>query len=203
MATSLIYLSQLPDHAFTDASLQFVALRCKRTPSTAELSELLLGYLRTLAPKPAPPPLPVLDETEPEMIDRLAGEWDDPAGIRDRIRTCNGELRFLRLLGVIVAKYAPQHLGLLPPAVLTALAGDRSIHIPSIVELRRTMQPHDPVRSPTEQRDSVVESVAIARHLTPEELDRVNPLPGGLRRAPSPPTDPTATDRPSAASPPG
>ena len=104
--------------------------------------------------------------------DELRAEWDDPDGIRARIRTCNGELRFLRLLAGLVNKWAPQHLGLLPPAAIASLQTEAGEWSPPIVE-------PPPIR---------------AAYLSPTQLDVLNPLPNGRKRTDAPATAASAAE---------
>ena len=121
----LPFLTDLPDHAFCEASLATAAPRLPRSPSLGQIREALNAYLRTLD---GPPDRAGADsETMRErqrLAEReafLAQNWDDPAGIRERIRTCNGQPAFLRLLAALVHRHAPQHLGLLPPAAIASV----------------------------------------------------------------------------------
>jgi hypothetical protein len=121
----LRFLADVPDHAFTEASLAIIAPKLPRSPSLGQLREALNAYLRTLD-GPPDRALPDNETTrerkrQAEREAFLAHEWDDPAGIRERIRTCNGEMKFLRLLAALVHRHAPQHLGLLPPAAIASI----------------------------------------------------------------------------------
>jgi hypothetical protein len=121
----LQYLGDLPDRAFTEASLTFVAPKLPRSPRLGQLREALNGYLRSIDGLPdhtlADNETTRERKRQAEREAFLAHEWDDPAGIRERIRTCNGELKFLRLLAALVHRHAPQHLGLLPPAAIASV----------------------------------------------------------------------------------
>ena len=48
----LRYLSDLPDRAFTEASLVFAAPRLPRSPNLGQLREALNGYLRSIDGRP-------------------------------------------------------------------------------------------------------------------------------------------------------
>jgi len=55
---------------------------------------------------------------EPDSDQRDDRGWDNPEGIRQNVQTClNGPQpeRYLRTLAAAVAKFAPQHLALVPP----------------------------------------------------------------------------------------
>jgi hypothetical protein len=121
----LPFLTDLPDHAFCEASLATAAPRLPRSPSLGQIRDALNAYLRTLdgpADRAGADTETMRERkrlAEREAI--LAHDWDDPAGIRERIRTCNGEPKFLRMLAALVNRHAPQHLGLLPPAAIASL----------------------------------------------------------------------------------
>ena len=121
----LPFLSDMPDRVFCDASLAIVAPKLPRSPSLGQLRDALNAYLRTLDG----PATPADGDSETmrerrriaERDEALRADWDDPAGIRERIRTCNGQPAFLRMLAALVHRHAPQHLGLLPPAAIASL----------------------------------------------------------------------------------
>lgn len=167
------FLTDIPDSAFTEASVAAIAPTLKRSPSFAEVRAALQAYVRSLD---APTDRDPLQDT-PTMRERarwaarqdeLRAEWNDPDGIRARIRTCDGELVFLRLLAGLVQQWAPQHLGLLPPIALVSL--DQVGEVP----------PGDDRR-------------ATPRYATPAQLDQINPLPGGRKRDGQTTAQPRAT----------
>ena len=125
-------LIALPAWVFCERSVSFVAARCSQTPNLAHLFKLLAEFRAqyqaemmpaSIAPPIPPPPSSAADAWDTRQ-DELRREWDDPAGIRARIRTCDGEVRYLRFLASLVAKWAPQHLGLLPPETVEAYQRD-------------------------------------------------------------------------------
>jgi hypothetical protein len=160
----LEFLADIPDAAFTEASISTIAPTLKRSPSFAELRAALQAYVRSLD---APTDQDPLQDTATmrerarwaARQDELRAEWNDPDGIRARIRTCDGELRFLRLLAGLVLQWAPQHLCLLPPIALVSLD-----------DVGEVLMPSDDHR-------------ATPRYLTPVQLDQINPLPGRPRDA--------------------
>jgi hypothetical protein len=158
----LEFLTDIPDAAFTEASIAAIAPTLKRSPSFAEMRAALQAYARSLdAPTDQDPLQDTATMRERARWDvrqdELRAEWNDPDGIRARIRTCDGELRFLRLLAGLVLQWAPQHLGLLPPIALVSLD-----------DVGEVLMPGDDHR-------------ATPRYLTPAQLDQHNPLPGRTR----------------------
>lgn len=160
----LEFLGDIPDSAFTEASITAIAPALKRSPSFAEVRAALQAYARSLD---APTDQDPLQDTATmrerarweARQDELRAEWNDPDGIRARIRTCDGELRFLRLLAGLVLQWAPQHLGLLPPIALVSLDDVGEV----------VLMPGDDHR-------------LTPRYATPAQLDQINPLPGGRKR---------------------
>ena len=45
---------------------------------------------------------------------RMAQEWNDEEAIYARVHACRGDPRALRLLRALVARWAPQHIGMVP-----------------------------------------------------------------------------------------
>jgi len=157
----LSFLSDLRDDQFTEETLRFLARRLPRRPTSMEIREALDAFDKSQQPKPA-----AVQERD-AWADRqafLRKDWDDPAAILRKVQQCDGNVNWLRLLASVVAKYAPQHLGLIPPAILERFDDDDGGRIGE--ELRR----------------------APSRYLDPEMLDRINPLPGGRKRVVSSPT---------------
>ena len=100
-------LAALPAWVFCERSVSFVAARCTQTPNLARLFKLLsefrAQYQTEMSPasvaEPATAPhLSAANEWDIRQ-DELRREWDDPAGIRERVRACDGEVRHLRFLG--------------------------------------------------------------------------------------------------------
>ena len=125
LGNMLRFLGDVPDVAFTEASLSAIAPKLSRSPSYPQMRAALDAYVRSLAP-----PVERSDDDSETMRERrrladrdrwLAQDWDNPIGIRGAIRTCNGDPRFLRMLAALVQRHAPQHLGLLPPAAIATL----------------------------------------------------------------------------------
>jgi hypothetical protein len=182
LAKMLPALDHEPYWVFDDASLQFVASRCRKTPTFGELKGLLDQWRKVRSGENDRAPEAPIDHAAARIErerdqweqrqDELRAEWDDPDGIRARIRTCDGELRFLRLLAGLVNKWAPQHLGLLPPSAIASLQVDAGEWSPPVV-----VPP--PVR---------------AAYLAPDVLDQVNPLPGGRKRDATASTTTVAND---------
>ena len=157
-----LLVDRFPDAAFTTASLEHVAFRAsKGFPTYSELAEWLSQWWREH--RPMPPRLTAPDNSASAQIDRehaaLAVEWDDPAGIRRRIRDLGDDPRALRLLCAVVQRHAPQHLGWFPPTVIEAMQAEAPLPAP---------MPDDHRPTP--------------RYATPAELDQLNPLPNGRKR---------------------
>ena len=124
LGNMLRFLGDVPDVAFTEASLSAIAPKLNRAPSYPQMRAALDAYVRSLAP-------PVERSSDSETMrerarlaerDRwLAENWDNPIGIRGSIRTCDSDPRFLRMLAALVQRHAPQHLGLLPPSAIAML----------------------------------------------------------------------------------
>ena len=88
----------------------------------------------------------------------LRQDWDDAAGIMRKVHACGGDVRLLRLLALLVRQWAPQHLGYLPPHIIEAIErGDDAPPTATVVGF-------------------------TPRYASPEQLDRINPLPGGVKR---------------------
>lgn len=182
----LQFLIDVPDHAFTDEGLRFVAARLRKTPNLATMRDLLQQYIQSLQP-PAEHEAPTskLRREEAERHAFLRRDWDDPVGIAARIRTCAGDMRYLRVLALAVGKWAPQHIGLLPPNVLQSLADDPEITLPVINEIRaRGLFARPQPRDRQQQLDAVQtpRPRVMPNYLDPEYLDRINPLPHGRKR---------------------
>jgi len=171
----LQFLVDVGDEAFTDTSLQYVAARLRKTPNLATMRDLLGAYLREQStPAERPQPESAIQKSRRERAERdafLRRDWDDPAGIMARIRTCNGELKYLRLLALVVGKYAPQHVGILPPHILESLANDPEVRLPVFDEIRARGLFK---RRPAFLDDNAVEPATPPRpaYLTPEQIER-------------------------------
>lgn len=175
----LQFLVDVPDHAFTDDSLQYIANRLRKTPSLGVLRDLLAAYLHEQEPQPErddePPTLKARREHEQRQAS-LRDDWDDPAGILRKVRACSDGSalghRHLILLCKIVGKFAPQHLGLLPPRIIEEVASDPEVQLPAFVELRMRMGRVQPSAGKWDQIDAVTERARPASaYLTQEQLD--------------------------------
>jgi hypothetical protein len=182
---SIAYLSprlaDLSPYWFTEAALDALFLKLRSLNSAERVRNALREY-HAAQSSPAEPRPPAVSQSEREAGEWearqawLHRDWDDPAGIMRKERDCAGDVRLLRLLAKLVRKWAPQHLGYLPPAILEAIERDEA-----------------PALSRHEQVNS---TMVTPRHLSPAQLDEINPLPGGLKRHAAndtaPPPDPTA-----------
>jgi hypothetical protein len=117
----LHFLTDIPDGAFTDQSLRAVAPKLKRSPNFAEVRAAIDDWW-----KKQPAPSETARESDQQRLLRqneeraafLRRDWDDPQGIAQRVRSCEGNVALLRLLAAAVGRWAPQHLGMLPPHIL-------------------------------------------------------------------------------------
>jgi hypothetical protein len=120
-------------------------------------------------------------------------EWDDAAGIMRKVHANREDRRALRLLARIVGRWAPQHLGLLPPDIIEEVARDPEMMLPVFVELRARLGDPRPVGR-EEQLNALAERrKPTPNYLDPAYLDQVNPLPNGRKR-----TDATTATTPTA-----
>ena len=117
----LNFLSDMPDGAFTEQSLHEAALKLKRTPSLIEVRAAIDGWWK----KQTAPPVTAKESDQQRLLrlneeraEFLRRDWDDPQGIAYRVRSCEGNVALLRLLAAAVGRWAPQHLGMLPPHIL-------------------------------------------------------------------------------------
>lgn len=181
----LRYLADVPDIAFTEQSVQFVA---NRKPGNALTLVWLRGvleqFLHEADPPPARPeredPNTKLRREQEERRTWLARNWDDPPGIMRKVHENRDNRAALRLLARIVGLWAPQHLGLLPPDVLEEVARDPEMQLPVFVELRKRLGDAPP--PPVYAGAVTPRPQAIPNYLDPEYLDRINPLPNGRKR---------------------
>lgn len=115
---------EFPAKAFTPASLRAIAAKCKFFPAYAELVELLGEWQRENQPaRPA-----ITDQREPDAwmakIERekaqAQADWSDPIKVRQSLAGIGLDHPMRdylgRMLGSLVAKHAPENLGLVPPA---------------------------------------------------------------------------------------
>lgn len=161
---------ELPLATFTPASLAHVAQHCPHGfPSYGELHNALATWWRDHRPAPTrralpnPEQCPLDSDGRPHrdaprhLIDAwYQHNWDNEAGVRHLVRRCQDEApQLLTMLREAVTRWAP-HLAYLVPEY----AG--------------------PPPSPRSRDDDRPKP----RHLTPEQLDQLNPLPDGRKRTP-------------------
>lgn len=118
-AYATLIVKEFPIAAFSGQSLAAVARQCKFFPSYGELCGYLSEWWRENRPAPVMLSAPDAQGSYGYWESRYAAmrrEWDDPAGIRERVRTCAGEEQFLAPLRALVERWAPQHLSVVPPA---------------------------------------------------------------------------------------
>jgi hypothetical protein len=112
---------EFPEGAFTPDSLRHVARASVRGfPTYPELCIVLADWWRVNGP-PAPA-LPGPDMSFRRQVEareaQCRAEWDDPASIRASLARAGSDPVLLNMLAGAVKRYAPQHLGELPPDVI-------------------------------------------------------------------------------------
>jgi hypothetical protein len=150
-------LDDLPPAWFTEAAIEGI-FRDLRSLNSAERVRSVLREFHARQQRQQAVPEQVRErEAWDERQAWLCQDWDDAAGIMRKVHAYSGDLRALRLLAFLVRRWAPQHLGYLPPHILEAI-----------------------------ERDDAPPAVTVAdrtpRYASPELLDRINPLPGGVKR---------------------
>jgi hypothetical protein len=180
-------LQDLDPFWFSEAALEGVFLKVRTLNSADRVRKVLRDFHARQAPPP-PTGTPMEQEWRSwnERQEFLRKDWDDPDGIMRKVRDCDGHpMRnfLLRRLGLILAKHAPQHLGCLPPDILRDMERNASPDLRSI--LNPIPRPLGPDGSRQDQLNTLhagEPDVSHARHLTPVQLDAVNPLPNGRKR---------------------
>jgi hypothetical protein len=178
-------LQDLNPFWFTNAAIEDVFLKL-RTLNSADRVRKALHDFHARQPPPTPPtetPMQRDWRNWQEQQKLLAKEWDDPNGIMRKVRDCADNPVAMRMLARIIARHAPQHLGCIPPHVLHAMHANGSPDLRAVLH-GMPPDPHAPERSPQQQREALTPPATSLgpRHLTPAQLDVVNPLPNGLKR---------------------
>lgn len=178
-------LEDLDPYWFTEDAIAGIWAKLR----TLNSADRVRKALREFHVERAPPPPPQIPQQERDALaweDRkaeLRRDWDDPQGILRRVYNCQGNVLMLRLLAKLVRLSAPQHLGYIPPHILEAIEDD-SDAAPADRHLR--FDDDAPLPGARSIADQLAELVPPnepkPRHLTPEELDRINPLPNGRKR---------------------
>jgi len=151
-------LDDLPPEWFTEAAIEGV-WRDLRSLNSADRVRKALAEFHARQQRQQAVPEQVLErEAWEDRQAWLRQDWDDAAGIMRKVHAYRGDVRALRLLAFLVRRWAPQHLGYLPPHILEAIERDDGAP-PAVTVADRT-----------------------PRYATPEQLDRINPLPGGVKR---------------------
>ena len=177
-------LADLNPFWFTEPASDAVFLKLRTLNSADRVRNALRDFHAKQPNQPPTQETPIQQEWRnwQEQQKQLATEWDDPPGIGRKVQNCADNPTAMRLLARILARHAPQHLGLIPPSILQAMHDNGS------TPLRHVLQgmppgPQGPARSKWEQIDAIADDkLSIARHLTPAQLDVVNPLPNGAKR---------------------
>jgi len=119
LASMLPMLPDFPDGAFTLASLDYVALQCRRLPSYAELRAALGEWWKLNRPEPLAIAAPTEDRSATGEWNRVGAflekDWDNAQGVRTLLAKCDGSAMLTRFLAGLVARHAPQHLAIVPP----------------------------------------------------------------------------------------
>jgi hypothetical protein len=127
----LPFLADMPDAAFTLASLEHVAASCRHgCPNFGDLRAPLAEWWHDNRPAPTnllagPTPQQDRERTAATQA-QCRADWGDPAIVRAKIRDVEELQRddcfmagYLRsMLRLMVGKWAPENLGLLPPTWL-------------------------------------------------------------------------------------
>lgn len=176
-------LDDLPPEWFTEEAIGALFVKLRSLASADRVRNALRDFH---AAQQAPPirrayvPTPA-DEARAwhERQGELRDEWDDPDGILRLVNCYRANHWALRRLCLLVAKWAPRHLGLLPPEILSAAAANSSLLAGM---LRHIELPPEP--EPDDEASDVPRQ--CPRYLTPEQLDAHNPLPDGRKRVEAP-----------------
>lgn len=183
-------LHDLPESWFTEPAINEVFLKLRSLKSADRIRKTLKEF-HAKHPQHTPKTSP---KSEPDHWKNreqiLATEWDNTAAIARKVRECTGHpMRYFLLhqLATILAKHAPQHLGLIPPDVLQKMQQNASPQLAAILQ-PIPPGPAQPTRTPNQQKDAVAKQTAALgpKYLSPAQLDIANPLPHGLKRAQSP-----------------
>ncbi|HYM25285.1 MAG TPA: hypothetical protein VEU08_18840 [Vicinamibacterales bacterium] len=177
-------LDDLPAEWFTEEALSAVFVRLRSLASAERVRKALRDFhaARDTPTRTAPRFVP---EPEPSWSERVAfmrSDWDDANGILAKVNRYRSDHWALRKLALLVAQWAPQHLGLLPPDILATVSANSE---PFATLLKRidTSEFVPPTRTRNEYLDDLaVPAEPRPRYLTPEQLDALNPLPDGRRR---------------------
>jgi hypothetical protein len=129
LAKMLPFLTDLPDALFCEETLVSIAPKLPRSPTLPQLRHALTA---TLNASPASPPVSAQERLRQQQAEReafLERDWDDANGIMQKVHNCDGNVDLLRLLARAVRRYAPQHLGYLPPHIIDAIDRDDQPHV--------------------------------------------------------------------------
>jgi hypothetical protein len=182
-------LDDLPEDWFTEEAINAVFLKLRSLNSAERVRKALRDFhavqqgpqvRRAFGPTPEEEAR-AWQERQVELRD----DWDDPAGILRFVNRYRTDHWALRRLCFLVVKWAPQHLGLLPPEIISAVAQNSSL----VAGMLRRM---DLPLAPERDRDEMLDGLGTdpwqgdrPAYLTPAQLDVVNPLPNGRRRTES------------------
>ena len=119
----LAMLADMPDGAFTLASLEYVAAMCRKgCPSYGELRSSLSAWWADNRPKPTAIAGPEADWKAAHIasVAQCETDWADPEVVRRSIRQVEAVDGFMAaylrgMLRLMVGRWAPTNLGLLPP----------------------------------------------------------------------------------------
>lgn len=182
-------LDDLPDDWFTEDAIDAVFLKLRSLNSADRVRAALRDFhaAREASTRVASRFIP---QPETDWVGRaefLRRDWDDAAGIRDKVRHHHADHWALRRLALLVGQWAPQHLSLLPPAILATVSAS-SWEFAGLLKRIELGDFVPPARTTHEQIDAIADDPEPRpRYLTPEQLDAINPLPNGRKRA-VPPT---------------
>jgi hypothetical protein len=177
-------LADLPDEWFTEEAIDALFLKLRSLNSPERVRKELRDFhpARPSAAQSAPrwTPEPETDWEQRGAV--LRQDWDDPVGIRDKVNRHQHDHWAMRRLALLVANWAPQHLAMLPPAILSTVAAN-SWQFAGLLKRIDMAEFVPPQRTAREQIETIAATPEPQPHyLTPKQLDQINPLPGGRKR---------------------
>jgi len=209
LAKHLPLMTDMPDEMFSDEMLGIVAPRLSRTPTLHQLRKALEDAARQ--PEMLQAYATEGDREDIDDNDRaVIRGWNlrRATGFREYARRAGADgaddprATPQRFLSMVRTFFPRAYRAIIATDVFAADIAMRAgwiheerdappteeeveyVHSRVIEAMQVMHQPLPPEFTVNEQRDAVTPTPPVrARHLTPEQLDRVNPLPDGLKRA--------------------